>query len=233
MHYIVISSPSGGGKTTICNMLLQNKQSPVFKNVVFSISATTRQKREHELHGREYFFISRTEFDEMVVNGEFLEHASVFGNMYGTPLYGISKEKHTLFDIDFQGFDQINNYCKNRSENLLSIFLLPPSLDALRERLRARGDISEEVIAARMQNAIGEITQAKKYNFILTNYEIPTTFANVSNIVKGSVLDEKDKQSAMEELAKSIKDIDFSRGVEFFLSEALRITKDVNTCSNN
>lgn len=180
MHFIVISSPSGGGKTTICNMLMSDSRSPVANQVKFSISATTRQKRGNETDGKEYFFLSSDEFSHMVSKNEFLEHAQICGNFYGTPKSEISKTHHTLFDIDFQGFIQIK---KNAQNNLLSIFLLPPSLNALQNRLEQRGDISKEIIHERMQNAILDISHSKNYEYIITNNTIEETFQVVCSIV--------------------------------------------------
>jgi guanylate kinase len=225
MHYIVISSPSGGGKTTICNMLLQNEVSPIYNNVSFSISATTRPKREHELHGREYFFLSHNEFNSMIAKDEFLEYATVCGNLYGTPIKGVSKEKHTLFDIDFQGFEQIQSHCKKYQKPLLSIFLLPPSLDVLRQRLQSRGDIRSDVIEARMENAISEILHSQKYDFILTNHNISSTFANVSNIVKSVVCNSREVSANVQSIANSIRNIVIANDINSYLNEALKITK--------
>ena len=180
MHFIVISSPSGGGKTTICNMLMNDSRSHVANQVKFSISATTRQKRGNETNGKEYFFLSTDAFSQMVSKKEFLEHAEICGNFYGTPKSEISKTHHTLFDIDFQGFIQIK---ENTQNNLLSIFLLPPSLHALQTRLEQRGDISKEIIHERMQNAILDISHSKHYEYIITNKTIEETFQAVCSIV--------------------------------------------------
>ncbi len=227
MHYIIISSPSGGGKTTICNMLLQNDASPIYNNVSFSISATTRPKRTHELHGREYFFLSSEEFNKMIAKDEFLEYATVCGNLYGTPLGGVSKQTHTLFDIDYQGFEQIQNHCRKYSKPLLSIFLLPPSLDVLEKRLQGRGDISADVIHVRMENAISEILQSQKYDFILTNIDIQATFITVCSIVESVVCGGKKSPIKAEYISRGIRNFAITN-VNSYLSEALKITKDVN-----
>jgi guanylate kinase len=116
----------------------------------------------------------------MVSKKEFLEHAEICGNFYGTPKSEISKTHHTLFDIDFQGFIQIK---ENTQNNLLSIFLLPPSLHALQTRLEQRGDISKEIIHERMQNAILDISHSKHYEYIITNKTIEETFQAVCSIV--------------------------------------------------
>ena len=180
MHFIIISSPSGGGKTTLCNMLMNNHSSPVESKVKFSISATTRQKRDHETHGKEYFFLTKENFQAMILQNEFLEYAEICGNFYGTPKSKISKTHNTLFDIDFQGFIQINEHSAN---NLLSIFLLPPSLATLQGRLEHRGDIPQSVINDRMQNAILDISHSKNYEYIITNHTIDSTFAQICAII--------------------------------------------------
>ena len=180
MHFIIISSPSGGGKTTLCNMLMNDSRSPVENQVKFSISATTRQKRDHETNGKEYFFLSVETFQNMLSQNEFLEYAQICGNFYGTPKSEISKTHHTLFDIDFQGFIQIN---ENSVNNLLSIFLLPPSLATLQNRLEQRGDIPPAIINDRMQNAILDISHSKNYEYIITNNTIEETFKKICAIV--------------------------------------------------
>jgi guanylate kinase len=225
MYYIIISSPSGGGKTTICNMLLSNKNSPIYGNVSFSISATTRPKRQHEVHGREYFFLSKEEFGIMINNNEFLEYANVCGNLYGTPLKGVVEYHHTLFDIDYQGFEQIS---RNGKAKIISIFLLPPSLKELEQRLQNRGDISQSVINERMQNALEEISHSQKYDYILTNFNIQTTFQMVCKIVDYTIHGNDDilHKNAIS-LANLIKGFS-NKNVELYLKEALKVTQ--NAC---
>ena len=225
MYYIVISSPSGGGKTTICNMLLSDNNSPIYSNVSFSISATTRPRRQHEVHGREYFFLSKEEFTTMIDNNEFLEYANVCGNLYGTPLKGVAKNHHTLFDIDYQGFEQINH---NGKEKIMSIFLLPPSLEELEQRLQNRGDISQNVINERMQNALEEISHSQKYDYILTNFNIQTTFQMVCKIVDYTIHNKDDiLHTNAISLANLIKGFS-NKNVELYLREALKVTQ--NAC---
>src|SRR5574343_1818414 len=121
---IVISSPSGGGKSTMCKMLSTRLDSPLFEKVGFSISATTRKIRANEVNGIDYFFISQNEFEEKIRQNQFLEWANVFGNFYGTLKSQILQDKHTLFDIDYQGQIQI----KQQIPEAISIFLTPPSI---------------------------------------------------------------------------------------------------------
>jgi guanylate kinase len=184
MYYIIISSPSGGGKTTICNMLMKSVQSPVVNSVKFSISATTREKRPHETHGKEYFFISKDSFMDMVKKDEFLEYAEICGNWYGTPKNQVDGVNHILFDIDFQGFIQMNESFQGEDkQKLLTIFLLPPSLEVLRERLDKRGDIASNVIMKRMENAVLDISYAKDYQYMIMNEDVDETFRNVCAII--------------------------------------------------
>lgn len=222
MYYIIISSPSGGGKTTICNMLLQNPKSPIYQNVTFSISATTRQKRIHETDGKEYFFHSKEEFQQMIQNNELLEYANVCGNLYGTPLKGISTEKHTIFDIDYQGFRQIKQNGKNKK---IGIFLLPPSIDALQKRLENRGDISSENIKIRMENAIEEIMHSHEYDFILTNASIEKTFEMVCSIIKYIILHNEDSYyPKICQITNDIKKTNINN-ISSYLNESLNITE--------
>ncbi len=225
MSYIVVSSPSGGGKTTICNMLLQDTRSPIFQNVSFSISATTRPKREHETDGFEYFFLSSDEFNDMIGRGEFLEYATVCGNLYGTPLRGIAKNKHTLFDVDYQGFEQIN---RNVAEKPINIFLLPPSMMDLQQRLENRGDIKSNIIRARMQNALEEISHSQKYDYILTNYDVEYTFQMVVNIVYNNI--NCDTTQKMSDMTSTIKMLDCNN-VDEYLKSALKITQNASHSS--
>lgn len=217
--YIIISSPSGGGKTTICNMLTREEESPLYGNASFSISATTRQKRTHETNGKEYFFHTKEEFEEMIKQGEFLEYATICGNHYGTPLKGISQNSHTLFDIDHQGFEQI---LAKKPNKVLSIFLLPPSLHELRKRLEFRGDISNDIINQRMENAVEEISKSQKYRYILVNKDLQTTFKTVCSIIQFEL--ENNTQNKFQILAQSIKRCKISE-IDTFLTEAAKITE--------
>lgn len=175
---IIISSPSGGGKTTICKKLLEEESSPIFGEAEFSISLTTRKKRGNEMNGKDYIFVSEEEFKEKIKNREFLEYAKVFDNFYGTLLSGLSKTKHTIFDIDFQGHHQIKE-----KVSALSIFLLPPSIETLRSRVEKRGDITKEEIEKRIKMAPEEIEEANKYDYKITNESIEETFKEVCKII--------------------------------------------------
>lgn len=222
MYLIIISSPSGGGKSTICNMIMSNANSPLFGNVEFSISVTTRPKRAHETHGKEYYFVTKDDFKTMIKNGHFLEWAEIFGNMYGTLKNNISKEKHTLFDIDFQGHQQI---ISSRLPNIFSIFLLPPSLDVLQRRLELRGDISAEVITRRIAGAGTEISYAHEYSYILTNQKVENTFAMCAAIIDYTINGHTTKISQnVLEITKKIKNLN-TDNINDYLKEALKITE--------
>ena len=221
MAFIIISSPSGGGKTTICNMLINSETSPVCGNVEFSISTTTRPKRKHEIHGREYFFTNKEEFLKMIQSGEFLEYATVCENYYGTKLSSVSKTKHTLFDIDFQGFRQVKQ--NSTQEKVVNIFLLPPSLTQLENRLNARGDVQANDIKLRMSNAIEEILHCKEYDYIITNHNIDTTFASVCNILQSSLFN-GNLYDGVVNLSQEIKNISLTN-IDSFLEKSLTATQ--------
>ena len=176
---IIVSSPSGGGKTTICKKLISDSSSPLFNKAKFSISATTRGVRAGEEHGKDYHFLSLGEFEEKIKNNEFLEHANVFGKLYGTLKSEISQEKHTIFDIDVEGHKQI----KAQDIECLSIFLLPPSMDILKQRVKARGDLQLEEMEKRLKQAEMEIKEAKNYDFVIINQDLNQTFKTICDIV--------------------------------------------------
>jgi guanylate kinase len=163
-NIFIISAPSGSGKSTLVSRVRRS-----LPNLEFSISYTTRSPRGAEQDGREYFFVSRKEFEDMIRKGEFLEHADVFGNYYGTSRSFLSKAeqqgKDLLLDIDVQGAAQI----KRMLPGAMSTFILPPNRAALEQRLRSRGQDSEEVIQKRLDAATREIENYDKYDYILVN----------------------------------------------------------------
>lgn len=176
---IVLSSPSGAGKSTISRMLLNAD-----KDVTMSISATTRPKRPGEVHGVDYQFVEDAEFDRIIEAGEFVEWAPVFGYRYGTPKAPVKdalrEGRDILFDIDWQGTQQLK---AAMGEDLVSIFLLPPSMAELERRLRARGTDSETVIADRMSRADAEISHWPEYEYVLVNRDTDECLAQVQAIV--------------------------------------------------
>jgi guanylate kinase len=175
----ILSSPSGAGKTTVSRMLLAQDS-----RLRMSVSVTTRAPRPGEVHGRDYFFVDQPEFDRMAEAGEFLEWAHVFGNSYGTPKAevkaGLKEGKDYLFDIDWQGTQQL--YQKMQAD-VVRVFLLPPSLDELRRRLKARNTDSAEVIAGRMDRAKAEISHWDAYDYVIVNDNIEICFAKVLQIL--------------------------------------------------
>ena len=177
---VILSSPSGAGKTTLARRLLAADPS-----VTFSVSATTRPPRPGEVNGREYHFVTRPEFEAMIGKGDLLEHAEVFGNLYGSPRAPIEKAigegRDTLFDIDWQGGQQIKN--SNLGREAVSIFILPPSMTELDRRLRGRGQDSSQVIAARMARAMDETSHWSEYDYVMVNHDLDETDAKVRSIV--------------------------------------------------
>ena len=178
---VILSSPSGAGKTTLARRLLA--ADPL---VTFSVSATTRPARPGEVDGREYHFRTRDEFLAMVARGDLLEHAEVFGNLYGSPRApieeAIASGRDTLFDIDWQGGQQIRNSPLGRE--VVSIFILPPSMAELERRLRARGQDSAQVIAGRMARAMDEVSHWAEYDYVLVNRDLDAVDAEVRRIVQ-------------------------------------------------
>jgi guanylate kinase len=176
---IVLSSPSGAGKSTISRMLLAADA-----EVTMSISATTRPMRPGEAEDRDYHFVSDEEFDRLIAEGEFVEWAPVFDYRYGTPKAPVKAAlkagSDILFDIDWQGTQQLH---AAMGEDLVRIFILPPSMAELERRLRSRGTDSEEVIASRMQRAASEISHWAEYDYVLINRDTEVCLAQVRSIV--------------------------------------------------
>lgn len=178
---IIISSPSGAGKSTLCRMTIQND--PLIK---LSVSVTTRKQRPQEIHGQHYYFVNPDEFETMKKNNEFLEHATVFNNNYGTPKNLVNNELKNgnclLFDIDWQGARQIKeNFDKDA---VVSIFILPPSIQELERRLRARAQDPEEVVQDRMKKARDEISHFDEYDFVLVNDDLNNTYQKIRAIIE-------------------------------------------------
>ncbi len=176
---LVLSSPSGAGKTTISRRLLAEDE-----QLSMSVSATTRPPRPGEVEGIDYFFKSADEFERMVDRQEFLEHAQVFGHHYGTPLRPVEEMlrqgRDILFDIDWQGTQQL---AQRLREDLVSVFILPPSTRELERRLKGRGQDSPEVVAERMAQAADEISHWAEYDYIVINEEVETCLKEVHSIL--------------------------------------------------
>lgn len=180
----VLSSPSGAGKTTLSRMLV--KETP---DLQMSVSATTRAMRPGEVDGRDYFFVDQPRFDAMAKAGELLEWAKVFDNSYGTPRKpvedALSAGKDVLFDIDWQGTQQLRDGQEN---DVVSVFILPPSVQALEQRLHTRAQDSDEVIRGRMKKAGDEMSHYDAYDYIVVNDNIGIAFEAVKAILRAEQL---------------------------------------------
>lgn len=176
----VLSSPSGAGKTTISRKLLEDDDS-----IALSVSATTRPMRPGEVDGRDYHFVDVPRFKEMVAAGEFLEWAHVFGHRYGTPRAPVdamlAAGKDVLFDIDWQGAQQLY---QEAGPDVVRVFILPPTMEELERRLRARKTDSDDVIAARMERAANEISHWDGYDYVLINDDVDSCFNEVKAILR-------------------------------------------------
>jgi guanylate kinase len=196
---LILSSPSGAGKSTLSRMLMEWDLT-----MRFSVSATTRPPRPGEVDGREYYFRTREEFESMVKSGEMLEHAEVFGNLYGSPrgpvLAAIEAGTDTVFDIDWQGGQQISHAMR---DDVVSIFILPPSIAELDRRLRSRGQDSDEVIAGRMAKSRDEISHWAEYNYVLVNEDVDRTFADLTSILTAERL-KRDRQPQLSAFVRAL-----------------------------
>ena len=182
---IILSSPSGAGKSTLARRL--REWDPAIR---FSVSATTRAPRDGEVDGKDYVFLQDPEFKALVAQGQMLEHAHVFGNFYGSPRgpvnAAIEAGQDVLFDVDWQGAQQIKN--SELSDHVLSIFLLPPTIRELRRRLERRGQDDEGVIVRRMQKSWDEISHWDSYDYVLVNDDLSATEENLRTIVSAERL---------------------------------------------
>jgi guanylate kinase len=198
---LILSSPSGAGKSTLSRLLMDWD-----RDMRFSVSATTRAPRPGELDGREYYFRTREEFESMVKSGEMLEHAEVFGNLYGSPrgpvLAAMEAGTDTVFDIDWQGGQQIKQAMR---DDVVSIFILPPSIAELDRRLRSRGQDSDEVIAGRMAKSRDEISHWAEYDYVLVNEDLDQTFANLQAILTAERL-KRDRQPQLSAFVRALNE---------------------------
>jgi guanylate kinase len=180
----VLSSPSGAGKTTISRRMLE-----VDKEIALSISVTTRTRRSNEIDGRDYHFISKERYAEMIINDELLEHATVFDYHYGTPAKNVNEQLakgvDILFDIDWQGTRQLAQ--KSRGD-LVSVFILPPTMKELERRLRTRAQDTAEVVTRRMEKAASEISHWQEYDYVLINDDLEKSIERVIAILKSERL---------------------------------------------
>ena len=176
---LVLSSPSGAGKSTISRALLKGHP-----DLAMSVSATTRPMRPGEVDGKDYFFLGMEKFKSMVAENQFLEHAKVFDNRYGTPREPVEDAlragKDVLFDVDWQGTQQLK---QNARDDLVSIFILPPSIEELERRLYTRAQDSEEVVKSRMAKATSEMSHWAEYDYIIVNENIAQSVAEAEAIL--------------------------------------------------
>ena len=197
---LILSSPSGAGKSTLARRLMDWDST-----LRFSVSATTRSPRPGEEDGREYYFKTRPDFEAMVAGGEMLEHAEVFGNFYGSPRGPVETAmqagRDTLFDIDWQGGQQIRNSALGR--DVVSVFVLPPSISELERRLRGRAQDSDEVIAGRMEKSQAEISHWAEYDYVIINNDIDFAFKQLQDILEAERL-RRDRQPDLSEFVRGL-----------------------------
>ena len=176
---IIISSPSGAGKTTLCKLLLKK-----MKNIELSISYTSRGKRLNEKNGKDYFFVSKEKFEDLKKKNFFIEFANVFDHWYGTPKNFIENNlnngEDVIFDIDWQGAQKLSDFSKN---DVVSVFILPPSNKELHERLKKRAEDSAETVSKRMSKARSEISHWIEYDYVLINHNLKNCSLEVLNIL--------------------------------------------------
>ena len=197
---VILSSPSGAGKTSIARALVKGNE-----NFLFSVSATTRKSRPGEVNGREYDFLTVDQFRQKIKEGQFLEHAKVFGNLYGTPLQAvrdsISQGKSVVFDVDWQGGKQIRS--SSLSEFVISIFILPPSIKELHDRLMNRAQDSSETVKDRMKKSIDEIMHWKEYDYVIVNRDFDKTLREVESIITSEKL-RRVRNNELEQFVKTL-----------------------------
>ncbi|WP_343559660.1 guanylate kinase [Kiloniella sp. b19] len=197
---LVLSSPSGAGKSTISRALLEREE-----RLSLSVSATTRQMRPGEVEGKDYFFVTPDQFSDMVKQGDMLEHATVFENSYGTPRKpvedSLQRGEDVLFDIDWQGTQQVTAKAPN---DIVRVFILPPSLEELERRLFARAQDSEDVVRKRMAKAADEMSHWAEYDYIIINDDIGKSVADVQAILRAERL-KRDRRDGLHDFVNSLR----------------------------
>ncbi len=195
----VLSSPSGAGKTTLSRLLIESDP-----EISMSVSATTRAARPGEEDGKHYYFVSPEEFAKKRNQGQFLEHAEVFGHMYGTPVApvdaALSRGKDVLFDIDWQGTQQLS---EARRGDVVRVFILPPSGAELERRLRMRAQDAEDVVRGRMAKAESEISHWAEYDYVVTNFNVDTALSQIKSILAAERL-KRERQPGLSSFVKTL-----------------------------
>lgn len=198
---LILSSPSGAGKSTLARRLMDWD-----RTIRFSVSATTRPPRPGEVHGEHYWFHDHDSFRALVASGGMLEHAEVFGNLYGSPRAPVEQAlaagRDTLFDVDWQGGQLIRQAMR---DDVVSVFILPPSIAELESRLRSRGQDSEAVIAQRMAKSRDEISHWAEYDYVLVNRDLDSTFADLVAIVTAERLN-RDRQTDLSAFVRALNE---------------------------
>ena len=197
---LVLSSPSGAGKSSIARALLKADS-----NLVSSVSGTTRAARPGETEGIDYYFVTVQQFEKMKSASEFLENARVFDNFYGTPRAHVEKKlsagKDVLFDIDWQGTQQLR---ENARDDLVSIFIFPPSLDELERRLRGRAQDPDDVVRKRMARASDEMSHWPEYDYIVVNRDIDKSISQVQTILAAERM-KRERQIGLGDFVKGMR----------------------------
>jgi guanylate kinase len=197
---LVLSSPSGAGKTTITRRLVERDG-----NLSISISATTRPPRANEVDGKDYYFVSNDRFDRMVREGALLEHATVFGNRYGTPRApveaALAAGRDIVSDIDWQGTQQLAQSVRG---DLVAVFVLPPSMEALEERLRRRAQDSDEVVRQRMAKSADEMSHWPEYDYVIVNRDLDASVAEAQAILTAERL-KRERQVGLAEFVNRLR----------------------------
>ncbi len=196
---LVLSSPSGAGKSTLSRALLKKDS-----GISMSVSATTRPMRPGETEGEDYFFVDQEQFDAMAEAGEFLEHATVFENSYGTPKgpveAALNEGRDVLFDVDWQGTQQL---ARNAGKDLVSVFILPPSVEEIERRLHTRAQDSDEVVRTRMAKATSEMSHWAEYDYIIVNEDVEISVARVEAILAAERL-KRERQPGLVDFVRNM-----------------------------
>jgi guanylate kinase len=196
---VILSSPSGAGKTTLSRLLLERDD-----NLQMSVSVTTRKKRPNEKEGVDYYFVSKDEFLDLTQKNELLESAEVFGNFYGTPqkpvIEALESGRDVLFDIDWQGTEQV---CNRQPADVVTIFILPPTMEELQSRLQKRAQDTADVVKYRMEKAAGEISHWNLYEYVIINHDLTKSLEDITAIVRA----ERRKRERQQGMAGFIKSL--------------------------